>query len=112
MEPNPNNGTIRLPLRPIGLHTDNDAPVLETPDDLPEHGPGPENLPTSSSSGAAKLASTLKNDAPAVATSEPDSASDKSEGEKQKSSSTSWWGWLTAKVDGAIDSIKGLFNGS
>ncbi|KAL8731534.1 MAG: hypothetical protein Q9166_003380 [cf. Caloplaca sp. 2 TL-2023] len=31
--PKPNNGTIRLPLRPAGLHSDPTAPGLEAPDD-------------------------------------------------------------------------------
>ncbi|KAI4157480.1 MAG: hypothetical protein L6R39_000665 [Caloplaca ligustica] len=31
--PKPNNGTLRLPLRPTGLHSDPTAPELEAPDD-------------------------------------------------------------------------------
>lgn len=38
--PHPNNGTLRLPLQPIGLHSDKDAPAPETPHDLR---PGDEN---------------------------------------------------------------------
>ena len=32
IEPHPNNGTLRLPLQPVGLHSDDDEP-LETPPD-------------------------------------------------------------------------------
>jgi hypothetical protein len=31
--PQPNNGTLRLPLKPVGLHSDPDSPPLETPPD-------------------------------------------------------------------------------
>ena len=31
VKPHPNNGTLRLPLQTIGLHSDHDAPVLDTP---------------------------------------------------------------------------------
>ncbi|KAI9825292.1 MAG: hypothetical protein M1832_001326 [Thelocarpon impressellum] len=33
LEPHPNNGTLRLPLRPVGLHSDDGAPALATPSD-------------------------------------------------------------------------------
>ncbi|KAI4129765.1 MAG: hypothetical protein LQ338_002075 [Usnochroma carphineum] len=35
VDPRPNNGTLRLPLRPAGLHSDPTAPELEAPEDLP-----------------------------------------------------------------------------
>ena len=35
VEPLPNNGTLRLPLQPIGLHSDEDVPVLGHPLDPP-----------------------------------------------------------------------------
>lgn len=35
VEPRPNNGTLRLPLRPTGLHSDPGAPALEVPEDSP-----------------------------------------------------------------------------
>lgn len=35
IEPLPNNGTLRLPLQSIGLHSDEDVPVLEHPLDPP-----------------------------------------------------------------------------
>lgn len=31
--PQPNNGTIRLPFKTVGLHSDKDAPALPTPPD-------------------------------------------------------------------------------
>ncbi|OAX81145.1 hypothetical protein ACJ72_04512 [Emergomyces africanus] len=35
IEPHPNNGTLRLPLNPLGLHSDPDSPGVENPDDPP-----------------------------------------------------------------------------
>ncbi|KAI9829920.1 MAG: hypothetical protein M1826_005342 [Phylliscum demangeonii] len=35
ISPKPNNGTLRLPLKPIGVHADNGTEVVETPDDPP-----------------------------------------------------------------------------
>ena len=37
LSPMPNNGTLRLPLKSTGLHTDPNAPKLERPADPPEH---------------------------------------------------------------------------
>ena len=54
MQPEPNNGTLRLPLRPVGLHDSEDA-VLEEPEDpvtsysltteTPMSTPAPETTP-------------------------------------------------------------------
>lgn len=35
IEPKPNNGTLRLPLKPIGVHSDQPASIDENPEDLP-----------------------------------------------------------------------------
>jgi hypothetical protein len=35
VDPLPGNGTLRLPLKPVGLHSDENAPVLDTPPDPP-----------------------------------------------------------------------------
>ncbi|KAJ5081211.1 pyrophosphatase/phosphodiesterase [Penicillium angulare] len=35
IDPLPNNGTLRLPLNPVGLHSDEDTPSLEQPADPP-----------------------------------------------------------------------------
>jgi predicted AlkP superfamily pyrophosphatase or phosphodiesterase len=40
IKPHPNNGTLRLPLQTIGLHSDKDAPVLDTPLDPEPSGAG------------------------------------------------------------------------
>jgi type IV secretory pathway VirB10-like protein len=35
VDPLPGNGTLRLPLKAVGLHSDENAPVLDTPPDPP-----------------------------------------------------------------------------
>lgn len=40
IKPHPNNGTLRLPLTTIGLHSDEDAPLLDTPHDPEPTGTG------------------------------------------------------------------------
>ena len=43
IKPHPNNGTLRLPLQTSGLHSDEDAPVLDTPlDPEPADAGGPD----------------------------------------------------------------------
>ncbi|KAL1980485.1 hypothetical protein VTN96DRAFT_4041 [Rasamsonia emersonii] len=42
VKPLPSNGTLRLPLQPVGLHDNEDAPVLDSPADPPTSGVGPE----------------------------------------------------------------------
>ncbi|KAF1813580.1 Phosphodiest-domain-containing protein [Eremomyces bilateralis CBS 781.70] len=39
--PSPNNGTLHLPLKPIGLHSDEGAPTLDPPNDPPPSEPVP-----------------------------------------------------------------------
>jgi hypothetical protein len=39
LEPKPNNGTLRLPLKPVGLHADVGAPEIDVPFDPPADGP-------------------------------------------------------------------------
>ncbi|KAK8218574.1 alkaline-phosphatase-like protein [Phyllosticta capitalensis] len=49
-EPKPNNGTLRLPLKPVGLHSD--TPLQDTPEDPPKSGlttPTPTQTPTPAS---------------------------------------------------------------
>lgn len=49
IDPLPNNGTLRLPLTPVGLHSDEDTPALERPADPPVHSSTNTVLPAPSS---------------------------------------------------------------
>ncbi|KAJ5900052.1 Type I phosphodiesterase/nucleotide pyrophosphatase/phosphate transferase [Penicillium taxi] len=88
--PLPNNGTLRLPLKPVGLHSDSNAPVLEIPSDPPTPTPSTVEVPepTSPASDAPEQ--------PADPSSEDQPATDPSEGEKAHST---WWSTLWNKVD-------------
>jgi hypothetical protein len=89
VSPLPNNGTLRLPLTPIGLHDDEDAPVVESPEDPPFDG-----------NGSPRPSATLSA-SPTAATESPDaSMEDSTEGSQNESQS--WWD----KVKETLDSIK------
>lgn len=96
VDPVPNNGTLRLPLKPVGLHSDEDAPPVETPSDPPESamsttGTGPTTTPTVSPE-------------PTSAASEapPPTANPESDDEK----GSTWWGTLWHKVGDKFDDFK------
>lgn len=88
-----NNGTLRLPLKPVGLHSDEDAPQDEMPEDPPISSSTPSPSP-SSAPNAALVASSAVQTSATVAT---------------PTSSTSptptvvgnWWEWLTHKAENA-----------
>ena len=98
IEPAPNNGTLRLPLTPAGLHTDPDAPSEETPAD-------PVDAPTTTSSTAnANTASQLPTSAAAPPASPSKTSSPTSSAPPAESSAPadeSWWEWLTHKAENA-----------
>jgi len=104
LEPVPNNGTLRLPLKPIGLHSDLDAPVLDTPQDLPEQGVGPASTMTSPSFGVET--------SPAEPTRTPgkeynDDGYDDDDGPQSKTI----WEWLRESFEEIKSRIKGAFGG-
>lgn len=51
VEPRPNNGTLRLPLRPLGLHSDEEAPAMESVEDPPVSSVSASVVPTMVPSG-------------------------------------------------------------
>ncbi|KAK2764520.1 hypothetical protein FQN54_009215 [Arachnomyces sp. PD_36] len=88
VEPHNNNGTLRLPLKPVGLHSDDSEP-LETPPD-----PVTTGKPSSGDT-------------------EGSSSTDGSEGEEKDQSNTessSWFGVLANKFESAKQWFKGLFH--
>ncbi|RYN20535.1 hypothetical protein AA0112_g10681 [Alternaria arborescens] len=137
LEPAPNNGTLRLPLKPVGLHDDDeDAPGNEnhTPEDpVPAY-----TIPSSSSSSSstdlasmdlnslssiAASASGMEDTSPSlhdpVVPARPtpaDGSKDElknKEGDKEASEGAekekeSWWEWLTHKADGVKDWVDGF----
>jgi hypothetical protein len=121
IEPVPNNGTLRLPLKPIGLHSDAGAPALDTPPDLPEQAVGHATASAGAEKAAASstVATTSAAAAYGVQTSPPqperrpgvenDGGFDDDGDDGQ---SYTIWEWLRESLDEIKSRIKGVFGGS
>jgi predicted AlkP superfamily pyrophosphatase or phosphodiesterase len=110
--PKANNGTLRLPLKPIGLHSDNDAPKVETPSDPP----APYTLrPTISVISTAPSASqsvdrVLPMSSTTVHGAQKSEAPSKDGEGSEKDPKKSIWQWITDEAKKAKEAIAGLFN--
>ena len=103
--PKPNNGTLRLPLKPVGLHSDPEVPVEETPPDPVESAASvvPSSLshllPTASAvplaSSTVNSFSSMPPSAIVLASSTPTASSIPDNKEQKKP----WWEWVTDKVE-------------
>ena len=101
IKPHPNNGTLHLPLKTEGLHSDAGAPQLDTPEDA-SHDDEVDSPPTSSAPPSQTGEATVS------ATTAPDS-----EAEKTSDSKSEWWKFIHDQLQKAkdwakqfIDSIK------
>jgi hypothetical protein len=102
IKPVPNNGTLRLPFKPIGLHSDPGAPVVDTPQDFPEQGVGHAST-TSASSPSTSTDAPLPNEGLDLDHGGDDD-DDIMEGQ-------SLWEWLRQSLEEIKSRIKGLFGG-
>ncbi|PYI09658.1 nucleotide pyrophosphatase family protein [Aspergillus sclerotiicarbonarius CBS 121057] len=111
--PHPNNGTMRLPLQTIGLHSDEGTPTLDSPPDPPfpssTAGMTPTKMPSAEMSASASPTETAPEAQP-----EPDSESDDDDEEDP-----TWWGVLWDKLEEAkewatdlFDTVKDNFTGA
>ncbi|OIW30512.1 Phosphodiest-domain-containing protein [Coniochaeta ligniaria NRRL 30616] len=130
LTPMPNNGTLRLPLSPIGLHdADGEGSGVETPPDPVDSSTytssGAADTPSSSAALAIESSSTIPGPATAssAATSttaaipttsvvelEPaptDAIGDEDDDDENFSETHSFWDWLTDKISDAWDKITG-----
>ncbi|KAG9623302.1 Phosphodiest-domain-containing protein, partial [Aureobasidium melanogenum] len=127
--PKPNNGTLRLPLKPVGLH--DSMPPQEIPEDLPEDtvssGGSDELISTSHASTASIGASSEVAETTSTSTqaSRPtivtigaatptrpvihDDVSQEEEDQNGKDTNL-WWDWVKGKLDGAKDWATGLYD--
>lgn len=97
--PRPNNGTIRLPLTPVGLHSDQELPQPEIPAD-PPFKDGNE----ASSEDADVPAVKIGVDVPDLEPTRPvvhDSSSQPPEKSQKMKTSAPWWTYVTAKLEAA-----------
>jgi predicted AlkP superfamily pyrophosphatase or phosphodiesterase len=131
--PASNNGTLRLPLKPVGLHNDTEAAGNETPDDPPVSSSSLSSLssssPSSSSSSSSILAAMPSDlgslssiaaeasglddeqdwESESVTTSmAPSETSAAAKPDGGKEGEESWWEWLTHKADEVEDWVEGF----
>jgi len=118
----PNNGTLRLPLSPIGLHDDDEGSAIETPPDPVE---SPKATGSAAGSQSPNTALTMEpstispttSTAAAAATTESvvvdlspmptDAIGDEDDNDEQMDDKHSFWDWLTDKIGGVWDKITG-----
>ncbi|KAH8907416.1 Phosphodiest-domain-containing protein [Coniochaeta sp. PMI_546] len=132
LTPMPNNGTLRLPLSPIGLHdTDGEGSGVETPPDPVDtstytsssaadtpssnaaltaapstalSGAATEPSPAATSTAAAAETTTSVVDIPSAPT---DTIGDEDDDDENFSETHSFWDWLTDKISDAWNKITG-----
>lgn len=107
----PNNGTMRLPLKTIGLHSDEDTPTLASVPDPPVSSTTATMTPTVMPSAEITSSASPTETAP-EAEPEPDPESEDEKG-------PTWWGTLWDKLQEAkewatdiFDTVKDNFTGS
>ncbi|KAL2866485.1 alkaline phosphatase family protein [Aspergillus lucknowensis] len=93
--PHPNNGTLRLPLKPSGLHSDEDAPVLDNPSDPP----ATQSAASATSAGPSPTAATPHSPSPSPANPKEDAGDE----------ADTWWGSIWGKVEELKDWASDLF---
>ncbi|KEQ61657.1 Phosphodiest-domain-containing protein [Aureobasidium melanogenum CBS 110374] len=114
ISPKPNNGTLRLPLNPVGLH--DSMPPQEIPEDLPE------DVVSTSIAASPEIAKTTSTPTqasrPTIATTDAatptrpvihDDVSQEDEDQNGKDTNL-WWDWVKGKLDGAKDWATGLYD--
>ncbi|GFF33631.1 uncharacterized pyrophosphatase/phosphodiesterase C725.05c [Aspergillus udagawae] len=101
IDPLPNNGTLRLPLQPVGLHSDQAAPVVDKPADPPISSATVSLVssltmtPASTSSRVSSTALVLP-----ISPSENESSSEpQNQPESDDEQGPTWWGTLWSKVE-------------
>ena len=108
--PRPNNGTLRLPLSSIGLHSDEGNPKGEIPPDPPLE---EENDVPSATSGVPTVR--IGVDVPDMEPTRPvvyDSNSQPAEKKEKEKASAAWWAYVTAKLEAAKSWALGVLSDS
>ncbi|KAL4885245.1 nucleotide pyrophosphatase family protein [Aspergillus karnatakaensis] len=117
--PHPNNGTLRLPLKPSGLHSDEEAPAIDNPSDPPatqaqsqsETPAQSQNVASTTAPVASETQSDPGSDPAPPAASPSDSAKPDSEAEGNSAEDVvdSWWESIWGKVEDVEDWVSNLF---
>jgi hypothetical protein len=112
IEPKPNNGTLRLPFSPVGLHLDDGAPILETPPD-PENPAKPDELEAVGDGGNGKGTGEEWDEDLGLGSDSglsEDTDENKDGGSDTQSESVNWWDWLAAKLKEAKKKLSQLLH--
>ncbi|CAI7591907.1 unnamed protein product [Penicillium glandicola] len=113
VDPLPGNGTLRLPLKPVGLHSDENTPVLDMPPDppVPSSATAGPPQPASTQPSPPRTASPQPAPKPTTPAAEAPPATDHQSDDEKGST---WWGTLWHKLDdlkswagGVADAIQG-----
>ncbi|PKX99302.1 alkaline phosphatase family protein [Aspergillus novofumigatus IBT 16806] len=101
IDPLPNNGTLRLPLQPVGLHSDQDAPVVDKPADPPISSASVSVIPSQTMTPAStpsEVSSTALSQ-PTSPSEDESSSEPQNEPESDDEQGPTWWGTLWSKVE-------------
>ncbi|EON61896.1 hypothetical protein W97_01114 [Coniosporium apollinis CBS 100218] len=102
LTPKANNGTLRLPLKPVGLHSDEDAPVLDVPSDPPETTISDAVSPSSATFSLAPPAIEASATEPVPIRPTVDHNDEKEPTPtNNQDEDRDWWQWVKDKFDGA-----------
>ncbi|KAH7358307.1 type I phosphodiesterase/nucleotide pyrophosphatase [Plectosphaerella cucumerina] len=104
LEPQPNNGTLRLPLKPSGEHKDEDTPP--TPED-PDTTVLPQTETPTPDAAVTPTVPAATSTAQPAATPSGKSEDGEASGDDLKSKVKGVWDWVTEKIHGVWDSLTG-----
>lgn len=92
---------MRLPFKPIGLHSDNPIPADEVPTDFSADAETESALTTPSPPSTSSSTDGLNNASTGPAVSNGEEADEKSEGEEEKKELIDWWAYVISKIKAA-----------
>lgn len=98
IEPKPNNGTLRLPLKPIGLHSDTPPDTENLVDDPPDQEPNTTNSPTPSSPSSSSNSTIHPNPNLTSSISASPQNSTTADSDRAKNAADNFWGFIAAKL--------------
>lgn len=100
IEPHPNNGTLRLPLKPVGLHSDYDEPLETPPDPVTTGSHGSSTEPSNTAPGLS-----AEDTVDSGSSSEADNEED-----QDSATESSWWGVIADKFESTKEWVTNLFS--
>ncbi len=109
LNPMPNNGTLRLPLKPSGQHKDEDTPpVPDDPEETPvEAKTSPATKTVTPDAGKTTAARISPTPSPSGDKGQHDDNHDDGDDDGVLGAIKGAWDWVTEKIHGAWDGITG-----